>query len=198
MPHRTAARITLAAALLGGYAAPAAQPASPAAPTQGARSQDERIVAEFAKRVEAYLSLHKTAEATLPEKPAKPTSEQLDTHERALARLIARARPNVPAGNIFTGDTRAYFRRRIAAALSGLDGAQIRQSIMDENPGRINLPINSRYPDHVPLSTMPTQVLAALPALPVELEYRFIGQRLILLDAHAHLIVDYMDNALPR
>ena len=33
---------------------------------------------------------------------------------------------------------------------------------------------------------MPPQVLAALPKLPEDIEYRFIGDRLILLDVHAH------------
>jgi hypothetical protein len=44
---------------------------------------------------------------------------------------------------------------------------------------------------------MPPQILAALPKLPEDLEYRFIGDRLILLDAHANLVVDYIDKALP-
>jgi hypothetical protein len=69
---------------------------------------------------------------------------------------------------------------------------------MDENPGRIQIRINSRYPDEIPVSTMPPQILAALPKLPDELEYRFIGERLILLDIHAHLIVDFIEDALPR
>jgi hypothetical protein len=58
--------------------------------------------------------------------------------------------------------------------------------------------VNGRYPDGVPLTTMPPQVLAALPKLPPELEYRFIGERLVLLDGPAHLIVDFIQDALPR
>jgi len=57
---------------------------------------------------------------------------------------------------------------------------------------------NGRYPDTVPLATMPPQVLAALPTLPDELEFRFIADRLILLDVPAHLVVDYIEDALPR
>jgi hypothetical protein len=34
--------------------------------------------------------------------------------------------------------------------------------------------------------------------LPPELEYRFINDNLILLDAHAHIIVDYLTGAVPR
>lgn len=189
-PRRLWVAVAALALLAAGTAA--AQPAA------ALRAQDAQAVADFSKRAAAYAELHRTSEATLPAQPDRPTSAQLDAHERALARLIARARPNAPAGSLFTRDVRAAFRRRIAAALSGPDGAQIRRSIMDENPGRFNIAINSRYPDHVPLSTMPTQLLAALPELPEELEYRFIGDRLILLDVHAHLIVDYMDDALPK
>jgi hypothetical protein len=47
------------------------------------------------------------------------------------------------------------------------------------------------------MSTMPPDILAALPQLPEELEYRFVGDRLILLDTKAHVIVDYVDDVLP-
>jgi hypothetical protein len=45
---------------------------------------------------------------------------------------------------------------------------------------------------------MPPKVLAAMPKLPQILEYRFIGERLILLDVPAHLIIDFIEDALPR
>jgi hypothetical protein len=67
---------------------------------------------------------------------------------------------------------------------------------MDENPGSLKVMINARYPDSVPLSTMPPQVLGGLPKLPEELEYRFLGDRLILMDVHSHTIVDVIDKAL--
>ena len=68
---------------------------------------------------------------------------------------------------------------------------------MDENPVSVKLAVNGRYPDEVPLSTVPPQVLAVLPKLPEELEYRFIGPRLILLDVHAHTVSDYIETVLP-
>jgi hypothetical protein len=40
-------------------------------------------------------------------------------------------------------------------------------------------------------------VLKALPKLEEDLEYRFIGERLVLMDAHAHIIVDFTDDVLP-
>ncbi len=165
----------------------------------GARpDQDAQLVAEFSRRVQEYAVAHRKLEATLPDLPAKATPQQVDTHQRSLGRLISQARAKAQHGDLFTREGRAYFRRQIARSMGGPDAAQIRSSIMDENPGRIQLRINSRYPDDIPLSTMPPGMLAALPKLPEELEYRFLGERLILLDVHAHLLVDYIDDALPR
>ena len=48
--------------------------------------------------------------------------------------------------------------------------------------------MNGRYPDTVPLSTVPPQVLQTLPKLGEDMEYRFIGERLVLYDVHAHLV----------
>ena len=45
-------------------------------------------------------------------------------------------------------------------------------------------------------STPPT-LLANLPKLPAELEYRIVDRELVLLDTKANLIVDLLPNALP-
>lgn len=69
---------------------------------------------------------------------------------------------------------------------------------MDENPGKFTLAANAPYPTQVPLSTMPPEVLRNLPMLPEGLEYRFVGESLILLDPRANLVVDFVSRALPR
>ena len=158
-------------------------------------NEDAQLIGDFLKRVQAYVDVHKKADGTLPEVSNRSTPEQIDAHERSLQRLIAEARATAKTGDIFTQSIRAYFRRQITRTLSGPDGAQIRDSINEENPGPIKLRVNGRYPDTVPTSTMPPQLLAALPKLPTELEFHFIGDRLILLDVHAKLVVDYMDEA---
>jgi hypothetical protein len=71
-------------------------------------------------------------------------------------------------------------------------------SILDENPVGMKVHVNMRYPDTVPLSTVPPEVLQTLPELSEDMEYRFIGRHLILLDAHAHVIADFIENALPE
>jgi hypothetical protein len=80
----------------------------------------------------------------------------------------------------------------------GVEGRQLRESIMEENPVNVTIAVNGRYPDTVPLASMPPDILAALPKMPEELEYRFVGRSLAIMDVHAHMIVDFVPDVLPR
>jgi hypothetical protein len=57
--------------------------------------------------------------------------------------------------------------------------------------------VNAAYPDSAPLSTVPPTLLLRLPKLPKEVEFRFVGRDLVLYDAYADLIVDFVPNAMP-
>jgi len=174
---------------------PAAQ-----APVNEARSlppADAQALAEFSQRVTNYAELHRKLEGTLPSLPKDTTPQVIDNHQRSLEKLIRAERKAAKPGDILTPETQRIFRQVFARVFTGQKGRELKATIMDENPGNIALTVNSRYPDEVPLSTVPPQVLSSLPKLPEELEYRFIGERLILLDTHAHTIADYMDNAFP-
>jgi len=178
-----------------------AQPPAGIPPPSGQPTRvnaDALLSVQFLKRIEDYVALHKKLEATLPPRPEHPTPAQLDRHATALARMIAEARSHAKQGDLLPQDTRAYLRRQIARALAGPDGAEMRRSIMEENPGKVQLRVNGRYPEGVPVTTMPPPILAALPRLPDDVEYRFIGQRLILLDVHAQVVADYMDAAIQQ
>ena len=158
---------------------------------------DAALNVEFLKGVQQYVELHKKLEATLPPRPQHATPGEIEAHEQALAKLIVQARSRAKQGDLLPQKVRAYFRRQIGAVLRGPDGAAIRQSITEENPGKVKLRCNARYPDGLPISTMPVPILGALPKLPEHVEYRFVGDRLVLLDIHSQLVMDYMTDALP-
>lgn len=162
------------------------------------QNPDAKILEDFQTRVKEYAALHEKLESTLTPLPKETTPELIGQHQRDLERLIARARAGARRGDIFTDPIRAYFRRQLSRVFSGPEGRSIRASIMDEDTRAVRLTINGRYPDGVPRSAMPPQVLLALPRLPEQLEYRFVGRRLVLLDIHALIIPDFMDNAVPR
>jgi hypothetical protein len=159
---------------------------------------DAQTVSAFQKTCGDYVALHKKIVAALPRLPQNATPQQIDLGQQALSKGIVAARASAKVGDVFLPGAQAYLRQVLQRVFSQPDGKQLRASILDENPIDAAVRINGPYPDAIPLSTMPPQILNALPKLPDELEYRFVGERLILFDHHAHLVVDYLDRALPR
>lgn len=172
---------------------PPRQEATP--PVSAAATQ---AVTDFRRQCDAYVALHNKVESGLPKLPENAKPEQIDQALDGLSQGIVAARASAKPGDVFVPGAADYLRQTLVRVFSGADGKQLRASILDENPVDQPVRINGPYPDGIPLSTMPPQLLSALPKLPDELEYRFVGERLILFDHHAHLIVDYVDRALPR
>jgi hypothetical protein len=154
-------------------------------------------VRDFVQRVDAYVALHRKLEATLPRVPDKPTPQQIDQAQRGLLGLLQTARANAAQGDVFTPGMTAYVKGVLVPLFEGPAGERLRASLMDENVKELPLKVNQRYPDGIPLATMPPRLLKALPELPEQMEFRFVASQFVLLDTHAHLIVDFIPNALP-
>ena len=183
-------------------AAPAKPPqstaqATPAKPDQPV-NPDAQALAGFLERVNEYVKVHQKLEATLPHLPKEATPQQIDKNQRALGALIQQARRTAKQGDLFTPESQRVIKRLLAKVFGGPDGAALKASIMDENPGVLKIVVNERYPDTVPLSTIPPQVLEGLPKLPEEMEFRFVGNTLVLMDVHAHIIADFVSDAFPH
>ena len=186
---------------------PSAPPATTASPTSA--QPTERVVGPLSAeeaatlsamndRVNQYVELHRKLEAELPKLPTDATPKQIDDNQRMLEQKVRQARASAKQGDLITPEARAVIRRLLATVFGGPDGKQLKASIMDETPAGVKLAVNGRYPDDVPLSTIPPQVLQTLPKLAEEMEYRFIGDALILLDVHAHVIADFIPDAMPE
>ena len=163
--------------------------------------EDAKALATMNGRLREYTDLHIKLERTLPVLPKDPTPTQIDQNQRTFEKLMRDTRKNAKPGDLFTAEARPVIIRLLATVFGGPDGKQLKRSIMDENPidpVALKLTINSRYPDTVPLASIPPQVLQTLPKLIEGLEYRFVGDWLILFDMHAHVIADYIDDALPK
>jgi hypothetical protein len=170
--------------------------AAAAAPPQHRTNPTAATEQAFRKRIDAYMQLHKKLEAEVPKLPTDATPQQIDQNQRAMGELVTKARANARPGDLFTPDMQRLVHRLFADVFKGKPGKDAKNYIHDE-PHPVTPEINKRYPDTIPLATMPLRVLAELPKLPDELEYRFVGPHLILMDVHAHLILDYVLNAIP-
>jgi hypothetical protein len=198
-----AACCALAAITAAAQSAPQtpATPADRGRATAAARATTDRDateLVEFRKRVEAFVDLRRKLEATLPGLPKEATPEQIDRNQRAFATLVVASRPKARQGDLVTPPAQAYIRDVLKRLFAATNAAGLRAAIDDDNPGPVKVTINGRYPDQVPLATMPPAVLETLPKLPEEIEYRFVGDALILLDQQAHLVIDIVPAALPK
>ena len=155
-----------------------------------------KTITDFQERVKAYLAAQRKISTDIARLPDKATPEQIDKRQRELGALIMAARKGIKPGDIFGPEMSALVRRSFAPLFKGPEGAKLRAAIFEE-PHPVVPAVNVRYPDAVPLSTMPPDIMRLLPSLDPALEYRFIGRHLILLDVEAHLIIDVLDNAIP-
>ncbi len=161
-------------------------------------NQDARALADFKARVDTYATLRQKVDAALPQLSKEATPQEIDRHQRSLLAGITAARAGAKPGDLFTPPIQRTIKALIARAFAAGNSKTLRESIQDENPGPVRITVNSPYPDALPLANMPAELLKNLPTLPEVVEYRFVGESLILLDSAAHLIVDIIPGAMPK
>ena len=144
------------------------------------------IGADFSTRVWNYSELRSKLEKGLPPLTVTDDPSEIRRAVHALAKRIRVARAGAKEGEIFTPTISVEFRRVLLLEMNANTWA----AIMDDNPGEFSNQINDPYPEERPLSTVPPNVLAVLPRLPDDIQYRFVGRHLILLDTRASLILD--------
>ena len=182
-------------------AAKADPPAEPAA-AQGAPAKtvnpDAAVLVDFKTRIDDYMALHNKLKKEAP--PLKETKEpaKIKASQDVLAMKIREARKTAKQGEIFTLEIRQLLRRLMYPEMTGAEGAEIKAAMNEEKHELkdVVLKVNADYPDNAPLMTVPPNILAALPKLPEDLEYRFVNRHMILIDTHANLIVDFIPNAI--
>jgi hypothetical protein len=169
------------------------------APGRTVTADDAAGFKEFSARVQRYVTLQRTIEASLPKLKATDLPEMITAHQQALARKVREARPHAEAGDIFTPKAREAFRHACLAALGGSRSAGSRAYLTKPgapNPG-MRLVVNGVYADIEPTTAFPPELLTAFPALPAEIAYRIVGRTLIVIDVQSRLIVDVARLILP-
>jgi hypothetical protein len=168
-------------------------------------STDDTAVNAFQERLEAYVKLRKEATDKVPALKKKAQPEEIQQRELALAEAIRKARPAAKAGDILASDIVPTLRSILKGAFTGERRKDLKASVKEGNPkhekaaGEVVpvIQVNAIYPKNAPLSTVPPTLLARLPKLPKDLEYRFVGRTLVLRDSESSLIVDYLKEAVP-
>src|SRR5439155_515157 len=139
-------------------------------------------------RVDAYVALRKKADDSAP--PLKKTDDPREIREaqQALVERIGAARTGAKQGDVFTPEIAAVFKRLLRPVAKD----KTTKALMKEdkpNPAAVTFKINGPYPDKQPLTTSPPALLASLPRLPKDIDYRFVDKHLILRDSRANSII---------
>ena len=157
---------------------------------------EAKAVAEFEKKVNDYKAMRDKLNGQLDPLDDNSKPEEIEKHRTDLRAAIAKARATAKRGDFFTPEMEALVRRLCKSAVAR-EGEDVETTINDENPGKLpQIGVNDRYPDGVPVTTMPGQLLETLPKLPEYIEYRFLGKRLVLLDAGAGVVLDVTPDVL--
>jgi hypothetical protein len=177
---------------------PAVLVSSSSAPGKRERiNQKAAIIQQFDKRIAGYVQLRKAAAAHLPALKSKESPDKILKYEHDLAAGIRAERPRAGQGNIFTPSIATEFRRLIQTTMHTPQAGRIRTSLSRGPQVKTYVQVNRPYPAMTPVETTPPSLLANLPKLPSELEYRLVEHDLVLHDIKANLVVDFIPRAIP-
>ena len=185
--HITAAAVFLIAALFAATAY--AQPLAPETPA----------VQTFTAATRGYVEMHRRLESQVGVIHLNITVAELNRIIQELAVAIRAERPDAKQGDFFTPALAPELRARIdhALAKNGFTADDVREKERRDaiDAGAAVLRVNGTFPWALGTAMFPC-VIAALPPLPPELQYRIVGDALVLIDVHASLIVDLLPHAL--
>jgi hypothetical protein len=181
--------------ILGTATIAAALAAGPCAAAQD--TVDGAVLLRFEQATHEYVALHREAARDLPPLQISPDGLAIHQAIEARAAAIRRARADARIGDILTVDLGTIFRSRIRRAfeLRGQAAAVVLAQMSEAGEEGQPPIVNGRFSWRSAVPTPPC-VLAVLPALPEQLQYRFVGLDLVLLDIDANLIVDILPIAI--
>lgn len=169
----------------------------PASSAQGTSDSQKKLLSQFQKDTRSYMKLRDTARRQVPKIGDDATRVDVERYKTAFQQAMRNARANAARGEIFTEEVSTWIRGLIRNEFKGWERSELRKTVLEADTTGVPLKVNAIYPETKELVEMPPALLLALPPLPKELRYRFIGRSLAILDRDTAIIVDYVTGALP-
>jgi hypothetical protein len=138
---------------------------------------------KFEQNIAQYISLRRQIQQRTAGPRASADRADIGRAADELADAIRAARPFETAGHIFTPAVARQFRRQPCEAPVREDSADARTPA-----------VNDRF-DWRGADAMSPALIAALPPLPGELQYRIVNCDLVLVDIAAGLVIDVVPRA---
>ena len=164
--------------------------------TQKAVNPQAAAMSEFQQRLDEYLKLREEFSRRLKPMSTTPSAAELTARQEALAAAIQTARKNAKRGDLVPPATAAQIARACVDDFH-FRNPQVKRAALQEVPNAPSPAINRTYPENEALATVPPLLLSKLPQLPDNLQYRFFGRHIVILDGDTQIIIDYVANVLP-
>jgi hypothetical protein len=162
-------------------------------------SEPDIATAAFVDATREYAAMHRRLETVVGRIEINSSADEINRTMAALAAAIRAERRDARQGDFFTPALGRELRALINDALleDGFTADDVRASArVDQIDSRSFRPqVNGPF-FWVFAAAMFPCVIEALPPLPPELQYRIVGNDLVLIDVHASLIVDFLPQAL--
>ena len=180
---------------------------SPTLPPTTVPAQPDPTFEPFKKALQTYVDqtqpFRKAAAQEAEKVPGKATADtgaeqSVRARQSSLAdALRTKLRPNAKQGDLVAPDMAAAIMGEIQKAFN----TPKRDLILDELAEQNGTPANAPTPtvnQQLDAPRVPPRLMEALPPLPKQLEYDFVGRTLVVRDVDADVVVDFVPNALPQ
>lgn len=170
------------------------------APAETVTPGSEAFAAQLKKYVEATRPLRAAAEKVPKGNTPTGQAAALEKRNAALAADILALRPNAKPGEMFTPEGAAAIKKALEGAFQGPGADTIRDAMEEQNDPALYKAQASKVVMNRPIGApqLPAILLADLPQLPKEVEYRFVGRTLLLTDAETTCVLDYIEQVFPE
>jgi hypothetical protein len=153
----------------------------------------------FERAIASYMELHQIVERSLPPLTTSGDAAEIAAATAAMAKGMRAARSTAAEGEMFDKEIALIFRRIIREVLprEEPDAAELSFGDIEEPEAALFRPLVHDEFDWTRADDMSPRLLAALPELPDELQFRFVGRDLVIVDLHSGLVVDVLPDAIP-
>jgi len=201
---RTALRAACVIVLVVAACSQACGPTLP--PTQAPKQPDPTFdplrstFQAYVDQTQPYRKEAAQAQERVPGKaePTPSAAAALRARQNTLAEALqTKLRPNAKPGEIITPPMADAIRHQLEALFKSERRDLIIDELAEQNstpPTKHTVAINQL----LDAPRLPPRLIEALPPLPKQLEYDFVGRTIVLRDVDAGVVVDYVPDALPE
>lgn len=180
----------------GGYLPPTTVPPAPSPSFESFRTALQAYV-------DQTQSFRKDAAAKGAASPDQASATGADEAVRLRQRTLAEAiqttvRPAAKQGDVFSPAVADLVRRQLAAEFAGPKGDLVRDALQEQNEGLRAGSVPIAINQMVSVPRLPPVLLETLPQVPQQVEFAFSGRTLLLRDADADVVVDFIPQAFPE